>query len=149
MVFLFRSEKFFSDNTSQNIFFCRAQPKFFFPEFNIKLYDKNCESDFFFLHQNQNIFFSNIGNQNMFLEKNHNPPPLEVKWSFPKEGKFYFCSAQKNIQKPNCRYISLAMQNSSEDTFGLCQFSLGPIQDKVHRYNRKFTKQNKYQVFTI
>ena len=42
----------------------------FFPEFNIRLYDKNSESDFFFfLHQNQNIFFSNIGNQNIFLEK--------------------------------------------------------------------------------
>jgi len=39
----------------------------FFPEFNIRLYEKNSESDyFFFLHQNQNIFFSNIGNQNIF-----------------------------------------------------------------------------------
>ena len=42
----------------------------FFPEFNIRIYDKNSESDyFFFLHQNQNIFFSKIGNQNIFLEK--------------------------------------------------------------------------------
>jgi hypothetical protein len=57
--------------------------QFFFPEFNIRLHDKNSESDyFFFLHQNQNIFFSNIGNQNIFLEKNHNPP-LQVKWSVP------------------------------------------------------------------
>ena len=49
----------------------------FFPEFNIRLYDKNSESDYFFflLHQNQNIFFSNIGNQNILLEKNHSPPP--------------------------------------------------------------------------
>jgi hypothetical protein len=38
----------------------------FFPECNIRLYDKNSESDyFFFLHQNQNIVFS------------------QVKWSFP------------------------------------------------------------------
>jgi hypothetical protein len=45
--------------------------QFFFPELNIRLYDKNSESDyFFFLHQNQNIFFSNIGNQNIFLELN-------------------------------------------------------------------------------
>jgi hypothetical protein len=43
----------------------------YFPEFNIRLYDKNTESDyFFFLHQNQNIFFCNIGNQNIFLELN-------------------------------------------------------------------------------
>jgi hypothetical protein len=42
----------------------------FFPEFNIKLYDKNSESDYiFFLHQNQNIFFSIIWNQNIFVEK--------------------------------------------------------------------------------
>jgi hypothetical protein len=42
---------------------------------------------FFLLHQNQNIFFSNIGNQNIFLEKNHSPP-LQVKWSFPKDSHF-------------------------------------------------------------
>ena len=54
--------------------------RIFFPEFNIRLYDKNSESDFFFLHQNQNIFYSNIGNQNIFLEKNHNhlPPPFKL-----------------------------------------------------------------------
>jgi hypothetical protein len=75
---------FFSDNTKVRIFiFFVAQSANIFPEFNIRLYDKNSESDyFFFLHQNQNIFFSNIGNQNIFLEKNHNPP-LQVKWSFP------------------------------------------------------------------
>jgi hypothetical protein len=50
--------------------------EFFFPEINIRLYDKNSESDyFFFLRQIQNIFFSNIVNQNIFLEKNHTPPP--------------------------------------------------------------------------
>jgi hypothetical protein len=48
------------------------EAQFFFPEFNIRLYDKNSESDFFFLHQNQNIFFSNIGNQNIFFEKKRN-----------------------------------------------------------------------------
>ena len=65
--FLFRSKKNFQ--TTQELEYL------FFPEFNIRLYDKNSESDFFFsLHQNQNIFFSNIGNQNIFLEKNHNPP---------------------------------------------------------------------------
>jgi hypothetical protein len=48
--------------------FCFIQK--FFPEFNIRLYDKKSESDyFFFLHQNQNIFFSNIGNQNILKQK--------------------------------------------------------------------------------
>jgi len=51
-----------------------------FPEFNIRLYDKNSESDyFFFLHQNQNIFFSNIGNQNIFFrKKNITSPPFKL-----------------------------------------------------------------------
>ena len=35
---------------------------FFFPEFNIRLYDKNSESDYFlFHHQNQNIFSATLG----------------------------------------------------------------------------------------
>ena len=58
--FLFRSEIFF--RTTREL-------EYFFPEYNIRLYDKNSESEyFFFLHQNQNIFFSNIGNQNIFLD---------------------------------------------------------------------------------
>ena len=67
---------FFSDNTRVRILiFFVAQSAKFFPQFNIRLYDKNSESFyFFFLHQNQNIFFSNIGNQNVFFQ---------VKWSFP------------------------------------------------------------------
>ena len=42
---------------------------------------------FFILHQNQNVFFSKNGNQSIFLEKNHNPPPLQVKWSFPNQNR--------------------------------------------------------------
>ena len=83
MVFCF-VQNFFLYNTRVRIFiFLSREAQIFFPEFNISLYDKNSESDFFFLHQNPNIFFSNIGNQNIFLEKKHNPPPLQVKWSFP------------------------------------------------------------------
>ena len=50
------------DNTSQNIFF---------PDFNIRLYDKNSESDYFFFPSTKIrifFFFSNIENQNIFLE---------------------------------------------------------------------------------
>ena len=61
---------FFSDNTRVRIFFLSRKARIFFPEYNIRLYDKYSESDYFvFLHQNQNIIFSNIGNQNIFLEK--------------------------------------------------------------------------------
>ena len=50
----FSSENLFSNNIY--IFFV-VQTANFFPEFNIRLNDKNSESDyFFFLHQNQNIF---------------------------------------------------------------------------------------------
>jgi hypothetical protein len=84
--FLFRSEIFFrTTHELEYFFFLSRKAQIFFPEFNIRLCDKSSESDyFFFLYQNQNIFFSNIGNQNIVLEKNHNPPPLQVKWSFPK-----------------------------------------------------------------
>ena len=74
MVFCFVQKFCFGQNKLE-YFFLSHEARIFFPEFNIRLYDKNSQSDFFFfLHQNQNIFFSNIGNQNIFLEKNHNPP---------------------------------------------------------------------------
>jgi len=73
MGFFFRSEKFVrATRELEYLFFLLRKARIFFPEFNIRLYDKNSESDFFFLHQNQNIF----------LGKNHNPP-FQVKWSFP------------------------------------------------------------------
>ena len=75
MVFYFAPKKSFGQHKSYNIYFLSHKARHFFPEFNIRLYDKNSESDyFFFLHQNQDIFFSNIGNLNIFLEKKHNPP---------------------------------------------------------------------------
>ena len=63
MVFCFVQNFFFGQNKSLNIyFFCRAKRKCFFPEINIRLYDKNSESDYFFsLHQNQNIFSATLG----------------------------------------------------------------------------------------
>ena len=69
--FLFRSEFFFRTTRElEYLFFLSRKAQIFFPEFNIRLYDKNSESNyFFFLHQNQNIFFSNIGNQNIFFRK--------------------------------------------------------------------------------
>jgi hypothetical protein len=68
--FLFRLENFFRTTQELEYFFLSRQARIFFPEFNIRLYDKNSESDyFFFLHQNLNIFFSNIGNQNIFFRK--------------------------------------------------------------------------------
>ena len=76
--FFFVQKYFFSDNTRVRIciFFVAQSTEFFFPEFNIRLYDKNSESDyFFFLYQNQNIFSATLGiRMFFFLEKYHNPP---------------------------------------------------------------------------
>ena len=49
MVFCF-VQNFFSDNTRVIIFlfFLSHKAQIFFPEFNIRLYDKNSESDYFF-----------------------------------------------------------------------------------------------------
>ena len=97
MVFCFIQNFFFRQHKSQNIhFFCSAKQEFFFPEFNIRLYDKNSESEyFFFFHQNKNIFFSNIRNQNIFLEKK--PIPFQVKWSVPDD--YYDQNQIKDIAK--------------------------------------------------
>ena len=72
--FLFRSEYFFRTTRElEYLFFLSRKARIFFPDINIRLYDKNSESDyFFFLHQNQNIFF-----------RKKPQPPLQVKLWFP------------------------------------------------------------------
>jgi hypothetical protein len=52
------------------IFFLSRKAQIFFPEINIRLYDKNSESDYYFFPPPKSeFFFSNIVNQNIFLEK--------------------------------------------------------------------------------
>ena len=56
--FLFRSEIFF--RTTQEIeylFFLSRKSRNFFPEFNIRLYDKNSESDYFFFPPPKSEYF--------------------------------------------------------------------------------------------
>jgi hypothetical protein len=64
---LFFVQNFFLDHTRVRIFiFFVGQSAIFFPEFNIRLYDKNFESDYlFFPPPKSEYFFSNIGNQNI------------------------------------------------------------------------------------
>ena len=63
------------------------ETRIFFPEFNIRLYDKHSESDYFcFPPPKSEYFFQQHWESQFFLERNHNPPPpppppLEVKWS--------------------------------------------------------------------
>ena len=76
---------FFSDNTRVRIFiFLSRKVHIFFPVLNIRLYDKNSESYYFFPLQNQNIFFQQHWESECFFRKKTYPPPLQVKWSFPK-----------------------------------------------------------------
>ena len=82
--FLFRSEMFFSDNTKIRIFFfCRAEREFVFPEFNIRLYDKNSESDYFFFPAPKSEYFVQQHWESEFFKKNPQNLRLQVKWSFP------------------------------------------------------------------
>ena len=82
MVYFLVQTFLFGQHELELFFFCHAL-RIFFPEFNIRLYDKNSELDYlFFPPPKTEYFFSNIGNQNIFLEKKHSPP-LEVNWSVP------------------------------------------------------------------
>jgi hypothetical protein len=59
MVFCF-VQKFFFRTTQdlEYLFFLSRESQIFFPEFNIRLYDKNSESDYFFFSTKIRIFFS-------------------------------------------------------------------------------------------
>ena len=83
--------------------------RFFFPEFNIRLYDKNSESDYFFflLHQNQNIFFSNIGNQNILLEKKHKPPSFKLNGCSLNCFIFSDYDSLRDVRKKNDRMVNI------------------------------------------
>jgi hypothetical protein len=59
-VFLFRSEFLF--RTTREL-------KYFFPEFNIGLYDKNSESDFFFPPPKSKYFFQQHWESEYFFRK--------------------------------------------------------------------------------
>ena len=91
--FLFRTEFFFRTTQElEYIFFLSRKARIFFPEFNIRLYDKNSESDFFFFPPPQSeYFFQQHWESEYFLEKKHTPPPpFQVKWSFPKSFLYEF-----------------------------------------------------------
>ena len=82
--FLFRLEFFFRTTRElEYLFFLSRKAQIFFPEFNIRLYDKYTESDFFFPPPKSEYFFQQHWESKYFFRKNHNPP-LQVKWSFPK-----------------------------------------------------------------
>ena len=77
MVFCFAQKKIFGQHKSQNIIFFVAQRAKFFPEFNIRLYDKNSESDYFFFPPPKSEYFFQQHWESEYLNKKknkHNPP---------------------------------------------------------------------------
>ena len=74
---MFRSEFFFRTTRElEYLFLLSGKAGNFFPEYNIRLYDKNSESDYFFSSTKIRIFFSaTLEIRIFFLEKKHNPPP--------------------------------------------------------------------------
>jgi hypothetical protein len=56
--FLFRSEFFFQTTQElEYLYFSSREARNLFPEFNIRLYDKNSESDYFFFPQPKSEYF--------------------------------------------------------------------------------------------
>jgi hypothetical protein len=75
--FLFRSEIFFRTTQElEYLFFLSRKARNVFPEFNIRLYDKNSESDYFFFPPPKSEYFfqQHWESEYFFLEKNHNHP---------------------------------------------------------------------------
>ena len=66
--FLFRSQICFR-TTRARIFFLSRGALIFFPEFNIRLYDKNSESDFFFPPPKSEYFFQQHWESEYFFRK--------------------------------------------------------------------------------
>ena len=57
MFFLFRSEFFFQTTRELEYFFLPRLARNFFPEINIRLYDKNSESDYFYFPPPKSEYF--------------------------------------------------------------------------------------------
>jgi hypothetical protein len=58
------------------LFFLSRKARNFFPEFNIRLYDKNSESDYFYFPPPKSeYFFQQHWESEYFFRKKHNPPP--------------------------------------------------------------------------
>ena len=76
MVFYSVEKTFFGQRKSQNIFFLLRKAQFFFPEINIRLYDKNSESDYFFLPPPKSEYFfqQHWESEYFFQKKTHKTP---------------------------------------------------------------------------
>ena len=78
---MFRSEIFFRTTRElEYLFFLSRKARIFFPEFDIRLYDKNSESDFFPPPKSVYYFQQHWESEYFFRKKNIFPPlPPQVK----------------------------------------------------------------------
>jgi hypothetical protein len=68
MVFCF-VQNFFFGHELEYYFYLSRKAQIFFPEFNIRLYDKNSESHFFFLPPKSEYFFQQHWESEYFFRK--------------------------------------------------------------------------------
>ena len=79
MVFCFVQNYFFGQHESQNYFLSR-KARIFFPEFNIRLYNKNSESDYFFFAPPKSEYFfqQHWESEYFFQKKTITLPPFKL-----------------------------------------------------------------------
>ena len=115
MVLCFVQNFFFRLHKSYNIYIlCRAKCEIFFPEINIRLYDKNSESDYFFFSSTKiRIFFSaTLGIRIFFQKKTITPPP-----SFKLNGRSLNCiifsdyDSLRDVRKRTTEWLILIKKN--------------------------------------
>ena len=104
--FLFRSEIFFRTTQElEYLFFLSRQARFFFPEFNIRLYYKNSNQFIFFPPPNSEYFFQqHWESEYFFRKKTHNPP-------FKLNGRSLITEMlTKLLHRKNAKIIFMAVQ---------------------------------------
>ena len=78
---MFRSEIFFRTTRElEYLFFLSREAQFFFPEFNIRLYDKNSESDYYFFPPPKSEYFfqQHWESEYFFRKKTYPLPPFKL-----------------------------------------------------------------------
>ena len=79
MVFCFFQNFFFGQHELEYLFFLLRKVRIFFPEYNIRLYDKHSESDYFFFPSTKiRIFFSATLGIRIFFQKKTITPPFKL-----------------------------------------------------------------------
>jgi hypothetical protein len=97
----------FSDEL-EYLFYLSREARIFFPEFNIRLYDKNSESNYFFFPPPKaEYFFQQHWESEYFFRKK----TIQVKWSFPNMFSFVCI-----FLKPHLHFI-LTIRKTTKNSY--------------------------------